>query len=95
MRVCKSITTYTRKGINVGFEKVWEKVVICLATGRPKKTPGVELVAFSRNTDFNIIAISTPLYIVVRMSLFNLGQGNALKNFSTQEQNVVKNTTLI
>ena len=69
LRVCKVITTYKSQGITVGPGKVWEKVVICLATGRQKKTPGAELVGFSRATDSNMIAIGTPLHSIDIISL--------------------------
>ena len=77
MRVCKEGTTYKSQGIIVGPGKVWEKVVVWLATGTQKKTAGAELVGFSRATKHEMMAIGNPLHNIDRMSLSKLGQGKA------------------
>ena len=34
LRICKSITTYKSQGTTVGPGKIWERVVVWLATGK-------------------------------------------------------------
>ena len=46
----------------------------CLVTNREtKKTPGVELVGFSRVTDSNCVTIGNPLSDIDMLFLFKLG----------------------
>ena len=45
--------------------------------GCVNKTPGTELICFSRATDSKMMAIGNPLYELDRMSILKIGQGNA------------------
>ena len=77
LRICKAITTYKAQGITVGPDKTWKRVVVVLATGRQRRTPGAELVGFSRATDSEMMAIGNPLHEIDCMSILKIGQGNA------------------
>ena len=77
------------------LEKVWDKVVIYLATGRQRKTPGAELVGISRATDYQMMSIENPLYSIDIMSLSKLGQCNIYDRCREFEQylNIVSQST--
>ena len=72
MIVCKLITTYKSQWFTVGPSKVWEQVVILLATGRRKKAPGAELVGFSRAIESEMTTIENPLHQIDRMGILKL-----------------------
>ena len=73
LRVCKAITIYKSQGITIGEDKVWKRVVVCLPTGRQRKTPGAELVGFSRATEPGRLAIGNRLCDLDRINLLKLG----------------------
>ena len=77
LRICKAITTYKSQGITVGHGYLWERVVVWLATGKQRRTPGAELVDFSRATDSEMMAIGNPLHELDRMGILKIGQGKA------------------
>ena len=59
LRVCKAISIHKSQGITVGPGNAWEKLVVTLPREDAKhKLSGAELVAFSRVTDLNHIAIA-------------------------------------
>lgn len=101
LRVCNAITTYKSQGITVGPGKVWEKFVIRLARYHQRKTPGAELVGFSRASDYHMMAISNPLHSINIPSLSKLGQCSAcdkrreFENYLIEEHNLLKSTALI
>ena len=77
LRLCKAIAIYKSQGITIGEDKVWKRVVVCLPTGRQRKTPGTELVGFSRATEPGRLAIGNWLYGIDRISLLKLGTSSA------------------
>ena len=59
LRVCKAVTTHKSQGMTVGPGHVWERLVITLPRKNSRnKTCGSELVAFSRVTDLQHLAIA-------------------------------------
>ena len=77
LRVCKSITIYKSQGITIGEDKVWKRVTVCLPTGRQRKTPGAELVGFTRVTEPGRLVIGNPPCNVDRISLLKVGTSSA------------------
>ena len=77
LRICKAIATYKSQGITVGPGKTWKQVVVVLSPGRQRRTPGAELVGFSRATNSEMMAIGNPLHELDCMSILEIGQGNA------------------
>ena len=61
----------------MGPGKTWERVVVYLSTGRQRRTPGAELVGFSRATDSEMMAIGNPLHELDRLSILKIGQGKS------------------
>jgi len=45
----------------LGPDKTWNVVVAVLSTGSQRRTPGAELVGFSRATDSEMLAIGQPI----------------------------------
>ena len=77
LRICKAVTIYKSQGIDVGPNKVWEKVLVWLPIGRRRKNPGSEIVAFFRVSYITASEIGNPLHETDRMIIFKIGKGKS------------------
>ena len=50
-------------------------MIVWLATGRQKKTPGAELVGFSRAMNSEMMTIGNPLHKIDRIDILKIVQG--------------------
>ena len=61
----------------MGSGNICGRVIVWLGTGKQRKTPGEELVGFSRATDSEMMAISKPLHEIDMSGILTIGQGKA------------------
>ena len=70
---CVAITIHKAQGMTVGPNQIFEKVIVYLPEDNQRKSPGLELVAFSRATDPNSFAIGNNSSKLSIMSLRKIG----------------------
>ena len=79
----------------MGSSGIWEHLVVLLAIGKERKTPGAELVAFSRATYSQMVAIGDPLHEIDRLGIMTSGQGKIVDMRKKFEKKVTEQRTKI
>ena len=77
LRICKSIINYKSQVIILGPGNLWERLVVWLATGKQRRTPGAELGGFSRVAGSEMVSTGNPLYELDRIGILKIRQGKA------------------
>lgn len=76
LRVCKAITIHKSQGITAGPGRLWKKIVAALPGPNDRKTAGLELVALSRPTVKEALAIYDDEELSME-ALLKIGRGAA------------------
>jgi hypothetical protein len=76
LRVCKAISIHKSQGATVGPSSTWKRVVVGMPAKTGGKTPGLEMVAFSRAESKEVFAIADDIPLDIEMFM-KIGQGKA------------------
>ena len=77
LRVCVAITIHKSQGMTVGTGEIFDHVVVHLPDSTTKRSPGLELVAFSRAKTENNIAIGNRYNTMVEERFKKIGKSPA------------------
>jgi hypothetical protein len=77
LRVCIAITIHKSQGMTIGDGQIFEKVIVYLPEAGSRSDPGLELVAFSRASGPDCVAVGNNSSTLTEMSIKKIGKSVA------------------